>query len=280
MKHAIFLRGAIRTWNFTKRNIIEFYNKFHDNPHWYVCFWDSNSSTIEQVKNDFKGSNLKFLEFKKTNEYYKFKGLDKVTPNYWRLAYLDHYLSIAKRTYEINNNLRYQTITYIRPDILYTCSTIEPNDFINQLNELQPMEIAYQNLGNHNIDLVMHGRACSLVENYFVNDLHITTGELAADIYGTRFMDPEYTDSANKRYMNWDPHQMMAYMQSRNQLFNKADCLNCSGEIIRPHQVFEDQQHKDWNILSEDDKKALCRRANIDLYDYQLDEKPRYSSNL
>lgn len=279
MRHAIFLRGAIRTWNFTKHKIIDFHNTFHDNPDWYVCMWDSSSSRIDQVRKDFKDCNLKFIEFKDTKEYLNYKALDRVVPNYWRLAYLDYSLSIEKRKNEINENIRYHTVTFIRPDIIYQNNTMDATLFKTRLNELQPMEIAYQNLGNYNVDLLKNG-GCTSTENYFVNDFMIATGEFAADIYGTRFVDPEYTDCAYRRYMNWDPHQMMAYMQSRSQLFDKYNYLHCSGEIIRPHQVFEDQQHKDWNILSEDDKKALCRRANIDLYDYQLDEKPRYSSNL
>jgi hypothetical protein len=279
MKHAIFLRGSIRTWNFTKHKIIEFFNEFHDNPDWYVCLWNSSSSNINQVKNDFKDSNLKFLKFIDTKEYYDFKALNKVTPSYWRLAYLDYHLSLAKRTNELNEIIRYNTVTFIRPDVTYKCLTMTSSDFRYKLNRLQSMETTYQNLGNYN-QRENDYSICSLVENYFVNDLIICAGELAADIYGTRFVDPEYTDGIHKREMNWDPHQNMAYIQSRSQLFDKFDYLYCTGTIIRPHAVFEDQSHKDWNLLSKDDQIALCRRANIDLYDYQLDEKPRYPSNL
>jgi hypothetical protein len=279
MKHAIFLRGSIRTWNFTKHKIIDFFNQYHDNPDWYVCLWNSSSSTISQVKDDFKNSNLKFLKFVDTKEYYDFKGLHNVTPNYWRLAYLDYHLSLAKRTNELNENIRYHTVTFIRPDIIYKNFYLKPSDYVSRLNTLQPMETTYQNLGNHNKTEDDYS-FCTLVENYFVNDFIICAGEFAADIYGTRFVDPEYTDGIHKRHMNWDPHQNMAYIQSRSQLFNKLNYLYCAGEIIRPNSVFEDQSHKDWNLLSKDERKALCHRANIDLYDYQLDEKPRYPSNL
>jgi hypothetical protein len=276
MSHAIFLRGAIRTWNHNKKSIIDFFNLHHNNPDWYICFWNSGSSDKQQVEKDLKNCNVKFLHFEDSLKYQNYRQLNNRNDAYWRLAYLDHLLSMAKRTNEINDNIRYKTVTFIRPDVRY--ESVRDNH-ANLLDEIKHLEVVCQDVANRNNS---NNTVCSLLENYFVNDLIVIAGEIAADIYGTRFVDIDYTEQDDPniyRYLNWDPHQMMASIQSKYQLFNKKHYIPINPTIIRPNNVVSDQS-SNWNILDNDTKIKMCRNLNIDLHDYQLAKKPQLPSSL
>jgi|688.fasta_scaffold06741_5 hypothetical protein len=304
MKHAIFIRGSLRTWNFVKKDIIEFHNSAWGMPDWYICFWKSNTRAPEQLKEDFNGCNVKMLHIENEDTYKKFNAMSVMNDrngatvfsqnavNYWRLAYLDHIMSTAKRRYEIDHKIEYKTVTFIRPDIIYrTTVNIKPQDFAKKLDELGNMDILNQNYGNKS----EWQHIASRTENYFVNDFNWIAGKLAADIYGTRFFDPHHTDTIIPQFMNWDPHQNMGYIQSRNQLFYGYTGNVVTGKIIRPNDIIfkegsnefeipkisdEDAGHTksvpkqrrttEWLSLPTEMKIQLCDRADIDIADYSL----------
>jgi hypothetical protein len=95
--------------------------------------------------------------------------------------------------------------------------------------------------------------------------------------------------------MNWDPHQNMGYIQSRNQLFYGYTGNVVTGKIIRPNDIIfkegsnefeipkisdEDAGHTksvpkqrrttEWLSLPTEMKIQLCDRADIDIADYSL----------
>lgn len=309
MKHAIFIRGSARTWNYLKKDIIEFYNSAWCMPDWYICFWKSGTTTIKKLEEDFNGSSVKMLHLEDSSNYKKFNIMSVVNnrngatafhynaENYWRLAYLDHIMSTAKRKYEVNFKMEYHTVTFIRPDITYRLiSSIKTRDLIKKLNSLDNMDILNQCYNNntkegHNI--------ASKTENYFVNDFLWTAGKLAADIYGTRFFDTHHTDIELPQFMNWDPHQNMGYMQSRNQFYHGSQVSLVTGKIVRPNDIIFDEDSDDyyipeisdddahhtkllpkqrsttqWQSLPEEMRVQMCDRCNIDLEDYSL-ERPK-----
>lgn len=308
MKHAIFIRGSARTWHYLKKDIIEFFNSAWHMPDWYLCFWKSNTVAPEQLEEDFKECNVKMLHIENEDTYKKFNAMSVVNnrngptafrenaQNYWRLAYLDHILSTAKRRHEINHQMEYRTVTFIRPDIIYrTTTNIKPKDFIKKLNEVGNMDILNQNQSNKG----EWQHTASRTENYFVTDFIWTAGKLAADIYGTRFFDPHHSDMKLPQFMNWDPHQNMGYMQSRNQFFYGSSASVITGKIVRPNDIIfeensnnyiipeisdEDAHHTktapkqrlttQWQSLPEEMRVQMCDRCNIDLEDYSL-ERPK-----
>lgn len=305
MRHAIFIRGSARTWNYLKKEIIPFYNLVWKMPDWYICFWKSNTTSYQRLEEDFKGCNVKMLHLENDENYKRFNSMSVVnnrngaTPfyenavNYWRLAYLDNIMSAAKRRHEINFQMEYKTVTFIRPDILYrTTTNIKTTDYTKKLNDLGNLEILNQNHGNKDEFQHMASRS----ENYFVGDFIWTAGRLAADIYGTRFFDTHYNDINVPQFMNWDPHQNMGYMQSRNQFFYGSTAPNVVvGKIIRPNDIHfkensneyeipqisdEDAHHTkfapkqrrtiDWLNLTDETRLEMCDRADIDIEDYSL----------
>ena len=287
MKHAIFLRGSIRTWNYIKSDILNFFNEYYGNPDWYVTLWESTTSTRENIERDFKQSNLKFLHLENHNNYLRFIApvVHMKTPTkfysslaaYWRLAYLDHVSSMAKRRHEMLTGEWYKTVTFIRPDIVYELQyKMTKHELLSKLNELDEMDVVHQDPGNASVNRFKLGAMCSKIENFFVNDLIVTAGELAADIYGTRFIDTEFTDDGKTKFQQWDPHQKIAFIPSRFQMFRREAYLTTTGRrIVRPNDVIPGKENVDYEHLTQKEKDELCIDAKIDVYDYRhgVDEK-------
>jgi len=287
-RHAVFLRGNLRTWNYIKNDIIKFFDVYHEQPDWYVCFWNSDTSTIAEIKNDFKNSNLKFLKFETDHNYQRFdsrilegahtRGPDKkiaeflgifskVVYPYWRLAYLDQILSMAKRKYEIENNINYQSVVFARPDISYS-TTSDLEDYVRCINELHSMEIT--NTKSSNLRMGKFSEGCKY-DNYVSPDTLLVTGNIASDIFSTRFIDIDFTDGSLTRLMNWDVHQLISMIKTKYQLFELADTepnyrVSLLLDIIRPDNLSMDE----WNSMSKKSKYELCVSLGIDPYDYNL----------
>jgi len=286
-KHAIFLRGNMRTWNYIKKDIISFFDEYHEKPDWYVCFWQSNTSTIDEVTDSFKNSNLKYLKFETENIYQKFNmrllegahtrgekivsdflgRFSQVLFPYWRLAYLDQLLSIAKRKYELENNISYHSVFFARPDIIYKTSS-DHKDYVRCLNELDDMEIT--NLRPHNTRLGNKNNG-NRFDNYVTSDTFILAGNIAADIFGARFIDTDYTEGSLSRMINWDVHQLVSRIKTKYQLYELAELETKSRIIVdpvinRPNNLSQNQ----WDPLPKEVKHQICRDLNIDPFDYNL----------
>ena len=286
-KNAIFLRGNMRTWNCIKEEIIKFFDHYHDKPDWYVCLWKSNTASEDDLKYVFRNSNLKFLRFETGETYEKFDSVllegvhtggikivsdfvdkfSRVIHPYWRLAYLDQILSMEKRKFEIENNINYHSVFFVRPDIIYKTDS-DYVDYKRCLDRLHSMEITH--LKHFNIageNKVVGSR----FDNYVTSDTFILTGSIASDIFGTRFIDTNYTDGSLPAMINWDVHQLISKVVSKYHLYELADVepnarIAVGTDIIRPDNLSQEE----WGLLSVDTKRQICQKWGIDPYDYNL----------
>ena len=279
-KHAVFLRGNPRTWNHIKESIINFFNENLDMPDWYVCFWESQTTDIEQLTKDFLGSNLKYLIIK-TYDFEKFDTelftsyqSDTVTgqgtpisklsegSHYWKTAYLDHTLSMEKRKQELLNHFVYDTVSFIRPDIFYYQVGISPNNF-DDVKNLEGFEVAGINWEyglTVDIDGNLHTRKRSIIMgsdawwkekahmSFWTNDFFYSGASIPADILGTRFFDCALNNNL-RQLSNGNPHNLLGLVAMKYQFFTtRLQTLHC--RLTRPNHFYYDKVQKKY-ILNE-----------------------------
>lgn len=229
------MRGAPRTWNYLKKYTISLFNRLLDMPDWYICLWDSNTTSIDDLQKDFSGSNVKMIKMVDHDLYYeKFnipvkvalrghyppaEPFNKTLECYWSVAYLDQLISIEKRKYELSSNTTYSTVSFIRPDTLIRPALADKRI---SLNDIDSMDVFGMNPGNKPAKLGVTVEIANKDENYFVSDLGWIAGCNAADIFGTRFFDTFYTDLETPQLHKWDVHQLMGFVQSHYQLYTES----------------------------------------------------------
>jgi hypothetical protein len=214
MKVAIFLRGHARTWNLIKDDTIKLFNSIYDNIDWYIAMWDSGTTRDELVFEDFKNQNLIFLstnikeraaaerndiQMKSIFYPHSFK-----LNNYLKIAYLDSILSRYKRNREVDFNFDYDSVIYIRPDILYK---INKKDYGHLRTELYSMEIT-------NLDI---NYGVTKDEYPMSSDFFMRAGSAASNIISSRLFDVEFEPNG-KNLFNSNPHEKLSSFCFRHRL--------------------------------------------------------------
>ena len=284
-KHAVFLRGIPRTWNHIKEHTIDFFNENLDMPDWYVCFWESQTTNIEQLTKDFLGSNLKCLIIK-TDDFEKFDAevfwnaageidLRKFSmgDNYWRVAYLDHILSMEKRKQELLNHFVYDTVTFIRPDVFYHyCDSVKSMDDIKRL---EGFEVVGLHWNGYKTTLDLEQATTS----FWTNDFCFSGASIPADILGTRFFDCKYNNNF-PQFMNINPHNLLGLVVTKYQ-FVTIGPGSLMWRLTRPNHFYYDKLEKKyllienrpheilpWDKVENENKNKMYKLLDIDPKDY------------
>jgi len=279
MKTAVFLRGHARTWKFTKKQLISFFSGIYGDIDWYISIWDTNTIDIDTLTLDFENCNVIKLELVNEHEVDKFDQQLQNFRGYWtvndsnflKLGYLDHRLSLVKRSHEIKHGFRYDSVAYIRTDCLYMLKNHSTIDLARD-HALLEMEV----------DGCYLHRGLIKNDDWKVDDFYIRAGSVAADIYETRFLDPHYTDGRNFSF-HWCPHALMSYIVPRNNLIvshkthiqgimvraDYGDYLN-SEIMFDPREADAHKFNKQWINLTNEQKRDYCLKENIDPRDYMV----------
>jgi hypothetical protein len=292
MKIAIFLRGHARTWNFIKKDTIKFFNDLYDNPDWYVAMWNTTTTTTNKLIEDFGESKYvfisadideKFVEdsfdenIKTLNGYTNFK-----RHAYLKLSYLDFILNSEKKRHELNDNFRYDFVSFIRPDNFYLLG-----DSVHYDKKFAKSPILTTGVEN-----VLSVAPWWFDGSSMANDFFMRAGNAAANVFCSRFFDTTYTDGKDMLY-DYCPHNLLSRLILRNDLFDpiKGDMFNY---IIRPDyesQIVDTLISSDvfkyahnWGRLlsigSVDIAMLYCIKNGIDIKDYQLNHNDEVSLTI
>ena len=240
---AIFLRGHARTWNLIKNDVIKFFDEKFNKPHWYVGIWDTTTVTPLSLKEDFKDSNLIYvnsninensLEDRFGRTLFSVETFLKLYQNsYLKISYLDFFLNIEKKEYELSNNLIYDNVHFIRPDILY-----EEKPMYGECTlKMQPMEVTGL---DYNI-LPDDGNFTQF------SDFYMKAGSVATNIFCSRFFDVDFNYIKTNLHEN-NPHYKLAAHYHRVQYKNEKNNL-LAAYPIRPD--YNDYKSRESEIVEE-----------------------------
>lgn len=284
MKAAIIVRGHARIWNYLKQENIKLFNDIYNYPDWYVIFPETTTVTRESVIEDFQGSNLRSLQLIPDSHYPKNYPLSTggsgqfsyedymnwkfYTPAYWRQAWLDYMAGLAKRKYELENNIRYTNVLGFRPDNLFMA---HEDEWENLRKEMRPMDIKNTSFcGDKDFN------------DWKTSDFLWLAGSVAADIYCMRFLDSYLTDSIPNQLTHWGEHTQPCYYQARNLLDGTQRPANIRQQMVVPNVPFPwtneacdteiyQRCKAEWHQLSLDERYRMCVDLKIDPRDYQVD---------
>ncbi len=298
------MAGHLRTWNYCKEYIVRTLDMLiPDSKDWYVAFWESTTSSEIEIYNFLKNSNQNIVKVKSYNyeenrslPYGKFDFESSpvgVPVQFLTSAYLRNYMGLEKKLYEYKNNIRYDIVFNIRPDIIYATSNDTKRYFdliINTEFQNFGLQITGDYIADQNIKL----------GGPSVNDLLQITGFLSSDIYSLLYITMNrYNGVFQRSYMrggNCTHAVLPQYLINHIIHSRKIDWLHRDRDIflapklIRPNVPFDDienqlriwdswcvQYHlwgekyeREWNKLSIDDKRHICIKMNIDPSDYNL----------
>ncbi len=303
-KHAVFLRGNPRTWNHIKESVINFFNENLDMPDWYVCFWESQTTDIKQLTKDFLGSNLKYVIIK-TYDFEKFdtelfsqsevlSDVDGIgspahgtslhkfsdSSHYWKTAYLDHTLSMEKRKQELLNHFVYDTVSFIRPDVLYYQIGELPINF-DDVKNLEGFEVVgidwISPKDNKGQDISRWTEKSHTT--FWTGDFFFSGASIPADILGTRFFDCALNNNL-RQLSNGNPHNLLGLVAMKYQFFTtRLQTLRC--RLTRPNHFYYDKLQKKyilnvnrphdilpWEKVENKEKDRMYKLLDIDPNDY------------
>ena len=277
MKTAIIVRGNARTWNYIKHDTIELFNKLFNDLDWYVVMPDTGTVTKESLTEDFCNSNIRSIQLINDIDYpfryplrpgvgqhseHAYSHWTSRTPAYWRQAWFDYYAGIAKRKYELENNIRYEQVLAIRPD-----NWFEGGD--NLLDLLDPMIISLTDFSGQ-----------LEFNDWRTADFIWRAGAVAADIYTMRYLDTFLTDSIPSQFIHWGEHVLPGYYQAKNLLDGRKSLGSFREEIVTPNAPFpwtKDSYNNNfykiqWHEIPVSERIQMCINLKINPKDYQLVE--------
>jgi len=302
MKTAIVLYGYLRTWNWCKDSIIDTMNLLcGDDKDWFIGLWNTTTSTQDNVNNYLKSKNQNIISSRwiDSSNNLLIKHYDTDKKNYIRVsgsssgpAYLRQLISLDKRKYEYENNIKYDRVLFIRPDVIYYTNGLSAERYNGQLSH-RGKDLALQIAGDFDDYYEIGGPSPS--------DLVPIAGCLSSDIYSHMYLDltPPH-DSLDKIHLRGGgcPHALLSEFTNTHMIrgrINFSDRRYFFPRIIRPNSDinrilselhiwngenlsyngpgFEDyatwlrNERQDIFISQAID---MCKALNIDLEDYNL----------
>lgn len=296
MKVAVILYGYLRTWNVCKENIIKTFTDNFTNIDWYLEFWNTKTSTYDEISKFFRDNNQKIINFNfiDSNKNYLYDSYYEFWEKKWAAyktsrhnaptigpGYLKQLGSFNKKINEFKKGIIYDLTFYIRPDAVYY--KINDNIYGSFNDNLSRFEYD----GDLNI---LH-----LDKTTYSNDVCQIAGSFSSDLIGYFYLDNnsdtkdliDYTFNAG-----FDVHSEAANFLIDHRLFKGKYPWNYKTRIVRPSvdiDLLKNDLEKIWNsldviqIIDNDDgwnlrtsniKSRLewyqqyCEKLRIDVEDY------------
>lgn len=247
-KIAIVIRGQVRTWNFAKHSIFEALKPFeeaHDVVYFFVT-WDKsyvpfhkgaknvshlfeNKEELSSIAADFSERVLgKFLVL--NYDEVKAKSIKDLRLNeeYEYISFIRYAANLVKQNYEIENQLTFDEVIELRPDIF-----LLPQDYDQMLelalnNTHKPFSVSL--FGN----LLISDIEVSRDKGPFVNDVVWISDSLTSDIICSEFLALK---ESKRRYVDsMNPHAIAAdyLMNCKIIVLDNAQNYFKSYGIVRP----------------------------------------------
>lgn len=273
-KNAIIVRGQARTWRYIAENNIKTYNKFLDNPDWFVVMSKTTTVSEEEVRQAFVGSNLISLEFVDDDDYVLYgdvrSGLywKRYPTAYWRQAWFEYLANLAKRKHELDTGIKYKHIACIRPDTWFFDEDGIRDDYI-KLD-------AYSLVGTYpeiyNGDLVG-------------SDFTWVAGAVAHNVMSMRYLDTYYTDTLLEQQLSHPGDlQLLQYYLARSFIYSDPRKRTLAQIMVRPNMIsnlpltmaqahstgFFNNDVEGWHSMTVQQQVDMCVHYNIDPQDYFL----------
>jgi hypothetical protein len=272
MKTAVFIHGHARTWNYTKSNTIELMTNLYGQVDWFFGAPKTATVTAQSIHDDFSGHNLIACILLDESTYPLPTGHDDLyvwrfySPAYWKLAWTDYHLGIAKRRHELSYGFRYDNVLFVRPDCWY----LRPTDTNPNLYHLHSMAVTQIGPSGG-----MHA------DDWVCDDLVYRAGSAAADLLSLRWHDHHYDIQDRSQLVSGNSHALLAQYVSRNQMSQHPGGGFFKMLLVRPDWVDQlpwswqkhDLQHNDsttWGNRPTLDKIEICRKLGIDPRDYDI----------
>ena len=273
-KNAVIVRGQARTWPYIAKNNIETFNKFLDNPDWYVVMSKTNTVSEEEVRQAFAGSNLVSLEFVDDSDYVFYGdgrlGLHwkKYPTAYWRQAWFEYLANLAKRKHELATGVKYKYIASIRPDTWFFYEPGIRNNYI----DLDPYSLIGTYPTIYNGDLVGA-------------DFTWVAGAVAHNVMSMRYLDTYYTDEMIEHQLSHPGDlQLLQYYLARNCIRSDPRKHALANIMVRPSMIpglpltipragstgFFKEEVETWHGMTVQQQVDMCREYKIDPQDYFL----------
>ena len=273
MKTAVFIHGHARTWNYTKTNTLALMTEIYGDIDWYFGAPLTETVSINSIKQDFAETNLVACVLLEDHAYPLPTGHDKLcswrfySPAYWKLAWTDYHLSIAKRNYETLRAIRYDNVLFLRPDCWY----LLPHDINAARYQLHSMAVSQ--IGPSG---AMH------LDDWACDDLAYRAGSAAADLLGMRWHDTHYNIHDCNQIVHGNSQALLAQYVSRNKIAQDPAGGFFKMLLVRPDWVDQlpwnwekhDLNHNDsttWGTRPTHEKIEICRNMGIDPRDYDID---------
>lgn len=272
MKTAIFVRGHARTWHMTKDNNIQMLDDIYGGADWYFAATGTHTVSVPKLRSDFRGRNLITALLLDESLYPLPDDQSNVTrwryfmPAYWKPAWFDYHLGIAKRKHELANGFRYDHVIFIRPDCWYF--------------QVGQPERATKPLHSMSVSHIGQNGAMSM-DDWLSDDLVWRAGSAAADLISLRWLDTHYDTNNGNQLIHGNSHALLASYVTRNMISYDpgTDSFKCT--LIRPDHADlmpwswekNDESHNDsftWHDRPPAEKLEFCQRLGIDPRDYQL----------
>lgn len=273
-KNAVIVRGQARTWPYIAKNNIETFNKFLDNPDWYVVMSKTNTVTEEEVRQAFVGSNLVSLEFVDDKDYVLYgdvrSGLywKRYPTAYWRQAWFEYLANLAKRRHELATGIKYKHIACIRPDTWF----FDEEHKYRELIDLDPYSLIGTYPTIYNGDLVGA-------------DFTWVAGAVAHNVMSMRYLDTYYTDEMIEHQLSHPGDlQLLQYYLARNCIRSDPRKHSLAQIMVRPSMIpnlpldihrtgstgFFKEEVETWHGMTVQQQVDMCREYKIDPQDYFL----------
>ena len=273
-KNAVLVRGQARTWPYIAKHNIETFNKFLDNPDWYVVMSKTNTVSEEEVRQAFAGSNLVSLEFVNDTDYVLYgdvrSGMNwkRYPTAYWRQAWFEYLANLAKRKHELATGVNYKHIACIRPDTWFFYEEGMRNDSV----DLGPYSLIGTAPNIYNGDLVG-------------SDFTWVAGAIAHNVVSMRYLDTYYTDELiNPQLSHPGDLQLLQYYLARNFIQLDPSKRMLAQIMVRPSMIpglplslpqpgskgFFKEEVETWHGMTVQQQVDMCHGYKIDPQDYFL----------
>lgn len=233
---AVFLRGQLRTWNYTKSEMFEFFSGIADHVDYYIAVWDNTD--LELLRRDFADKSVKAAITVSKDQYF----------NAWQgPAYMSHCLNSYRYNQEKINGI-YDAIIDTRFDVRFSAHA-------------DPETVKPWTFGSTNLQGCYNSNDLNNLYDGLDDHCFLTTGG-PHTIMNQRYQSDAGSDGNHiSLYKYASIHGIECF---------KINWFTC--KLVRPNCI---DNHADpeshWQKLTQPERLVYIHRANIDPHEYSAE---------